>query len=161
MINFGIGFWVEAVPRQTNSVESSMTYDTSPTAPAEIAVQPDRRLGLSIGLLTLAAVFSAWRSDVGFLLACMLSVLALGVGGAAGFRLIRPRLVIRLDGTTVHYRQGRRWSSLVRQPYVSPWFIGWRGRGLANHGVFSSQLSDEEFRRLAKTLRLGGNGLSE
>jgi len=161
MISFGIGFWIEAAHRQRISAESSMTYGTYPEATAEIAIQPDRRLGLIMGLLTMAAVFSVWVSDLGFLLACGLSVLACGIGGAAGFRLLSPRLVIRLNGTTLHYRQGPRWSSLVRQPFVSPWFIGWRGRGVASHGVFSSQLSDEDFRRLAKTLRLGGNDPSE
>jgi hypothetical protein len=123
---------------------------------AEFSVRPDRRLGLIIALVTSAAVFSPWFSSFGFLTNAVLSMAALGIGGKALSRAIKPRLVIRLDNSAVHYRERSDWSSVVRQPFVSPWFIGWRGAGIAGYGVFASQLSSEDFRRLAKSLRLSG-----
>lgn len=109
--------------------------------------------------LAVAAVAIARPGPAG--VEILLGALAVLVGGRAVFRLLRPDLILRLDDEGLGYRRGRQWSGHVRQPFVSPWFIGWRGRGLAGFGVFPYQLSKDQYRRLARCLRHSGSPLPE
>ncbi len=112
-------------------------------------------------MLSFLAACSLVFADLGAGTVFILGMLALLLGGRATLRLLRPALTLNLDMDGLSYRRGGRWSRRVRHSFVSPWFIGWRGDGLAAFGVFRGQLSKDEFRRLARCLRQGGSSLPE
>lgn len=72
-------------------------------------------------------------------------------------RVLRPALQLRLQQAQLEYRlrpdQAWRRQAASQSCFASPWFIGWRGRGLRGHGVFRCQLQPEQFRRLLVSLR--------
>jgi hypothetical protein len=121
-----------------------------------MVVRPAWFAAACVALATVAAVFSLVNAQINPLPASLMSLPTVFLAARAVVRLARPSLMLRLDGDGLVYRQGSSWSSHVRQAFVSPWFIGWRGRGLAGFGVFRGQLEKDQFRRLARTLRQAG-----
>ncbi|NDY94840.1 hypothetical protein [Wenzhouxiangella limi] len=112
-------------------------------------------------MLTFLAACSLVFADLDWGTVFILGVVAMVLGGRATVRLLRPALTLNPDMDGLSYRRGGRWSRRVRYSFVSPWFIGWRGDGLAAFGVFRGQLSKDEFRRLARCLRQSGSSLPE
>ncbi len=138
-----------------------MTSGGRANASAETAPGPARWMAGWTATIVLLAVASLVVADPGPLTATLLGGLTLLVGARAIVRLLVPGLTLRLDADGLSYRRHGRWSSIVRQPFVSPWFIGWRGDGWAGFGVFACQLAEDDFRRLARTLRQAGSPLPE
>ncbi|MFW5816787.1 MAG: hypothetical protein ACOCVP_07995 [Wenzhouxiangella sp.] len=138
-----------------------MTFDARQPAAPEIALRPAPGLAALVAVLVVLATGAIVVSGIALVWAALLVVGALVYGARAVLGLLKPGLVLRLDGERLRYRRDRGWSSLVRQPFVSPWFIGWRGEGLAGYGVVAGQLAKNDFRRLARSLRLSGSPLSE
>ena len=113
-------------------------------------------------MLTLLAVSAGITASPEPMMAFILVPTALFLGARSVSGLLNPRLVLRLENDTLWYRQTHgRWTSCVRQPFVSPWFIGWRGRGWMGFSVFPQQLSRDDYRRLARCLRQSGWALTE
>ncbi len=110
-----------------------------------------------MAVLTLGAIVAAQVSGLPGFARLLLSVLGLLVGMGAVLRFVRPALRIRLLQDAVEYRAGPRgpWRRMEagRSCFVSPWFIGWRGRERRAFGVFRGQLSPDDFRRLSVRLR--------
>lgn len=138
-----------------------MTFGAQALLATEIVVRPAPGLAACVAAITgtaIASLASVQLNPFGVILLCLLALL---MGSRAILRLARPQLLLRLEDDGFAYRLGACWSSDVRQPFVSPWFIGWRGRGLTAFGVFRYQLGKDEFRRLARSLRQSGLPLSE
>ncbi|MEE4638837.1 MAG: hypothetical protein V2J42_08885 [Wenzhouxiangella sp.] len=133
-----------------------MTSDSRLLAATEIQLRPSWSAAACVVLATAAAVISIVSVQIHPFLASLVALAAIVLGARAALRMGRPTLVLRLEGDGFAYRHGSGWSSHVRQAFVSPWFIGWRGRGWVGFGVFRCQLGRDEFRRLARTLRQSG-----
>ncbi|MFP4207644.1 MAG: hypothetical protein ACLFSC_03230 [Wenzhouxiangella sp.] len=126
-----------------------------------MVLQPARSMAGAVVFLTLLAACAVLQSGSGGLASLVIALLTLVTGARATYRLLSPNLVLRLDDGRLLWRRGRTWASEVRSPFVSPWFIGWRGRGLSGCGVFAGQLPKDRFRRLARTLRQQGSNPME
>lgn len=125
----------------------------------ETEVGPARSMALLVAGLLVLALIALLQSGLNPLTAGMGGCLAGVLGLKSVYRLLIPTLVLRCSEEGLEYRwRKRRWCSTIRSPFVSPWFIGWRGEGLLGFGVFPSQLPEDGFRRLAKALRQGRSG---
>lgn len=105
--------------------------------------------------LTAAVVVHLTRLPT--LFALILSLLAVTAALFAARRALRPTLSIRLLNQAVEFRDCTEssWQRLgpTSARFVSPWFIGWRGRRGRGFGVFRAQLPADDFRVLAAALR--------
>lgn len=86
----------------------------------------------------------------------LLAAALLGLRAVMG--LLRPGLCLRIIDDRLEYRslrQGASWRAVTPgiPCFVSPWYLGWRGRGLTRVGIFRDQVEAECFRRLAVLLR--------
>lgn len=91
------------------------------------------------------------------LMAIIMSFLALIGAFFAARHALRPTLSIRVLNQGVEFRvcTESSWQRLGPDSarFVSPWFIGWRGRRGRGFGVFRGQLPADDFRVLAVALR--------
>jgi len=136
-----------------------MKFGAHRRQPHDVHVGPARSIALLLAGLLMVCVIALFRSGMNPLATGVFAGMGVALGLRGIYRLLVPGLVLRFvdQGAQYQWRE-RSWCSTIRSPFVSPWFIGWRGQGLLGFGIFPSQLSKDEFRRLAKALRQGRSG---
>jgi hypothetical protein len=133
-----------------------MKYEARHRPSCELRVHPARSIAAMLAGLVLVGIIAVFYSGLNALTSFVASLLLVLVGLQGLYRLLFPGLALRLSDEGLQYQwRGRPWASRVQRPFVSPWFIGWRGEGIRGFGVFPSQLSADGFRRLARALRQG------
>ncbi len=124
---------------------------------AQTELAPARGLSGLVAAMTVAALAAILVSSIGSFVQVTLAILALVTGAHAVRRLLLPSLEVRLHDGRFEYRQhaGSRWRSLEDRAlcFVSPFYIGWRGRRGRAAGLFRGQIGVEEFRRISAHLR--------
>jgi hypothetical protein len=119
------------------------------------------RTAALVSVVTLLGLVAAFANGLPALLQWLAGLLALLVGVRGVMRLIRPNvaaLAIDEHHLTVRQASGRRLGGPVVSAFVSPLFVGlrWRpehSRWSKSLGIFSEQMSPEDFRRLSAALR--------
>ncbi len=136
-----------------------MRFETLRTPDSEIEVGPARIIAVVLAIVAGGCLIALFSSGLNFFSATFFALVVILVAGRGVYHLLLPQLVLRFTEHGLQYKwRDRRWTSSVHRPFVSPWFIGFRGDGLRAFGVFPSQLTEDGFRQLAKTLRQGRSG---
>lgn len=146
-----------------------MRFVRSVSAPPPIdsAIDPAPGAATCVGILTACALISLFWVGIPFWLRLLLALLCVLTGALSGYRLLRPRWRrIRLfsdEEFSLIDTDGTDWPArIVGRPFVSPFYIGFRWRGLNGGrihalGIFRGQVSDDAHRRLVTRLRYHQN----